>query len=88
MHWQNASPDNRLPAQERPPRVKVPRLTSIAAVRRELGRQYGMHLRGEIGNKALVARVRTLVEVRACFLVGEYDQRLRAVEQKLENRSA
>jgi len=65
-----------------PKKVRVPRLTSIATVRREIGRQYGMHLRGEIGNKCLHVRVFALKSLRDSFVADDQEQRLRALEER------
>lgn len=76
------NPDNAVgDSNSPPPRVRVPRLTSIAAVRRELCRQYASHLRGEIGNKTLHVRVFALKAVRDSFVADDLEQRLRALEQ-------
>lgn len=77
--------DNAVGAQNAPPpevKVRVPRLTSIAAVRRELGRQYGQHLRGAIGNKTLHVRVFALKAMREAFVAEDIEARLRALEQR------
>lgn len=64
-----------------PPLLKVPRLTSIAAVRREICRQYVANLRGEVGNKTLHVRVFALKVVRDSFIADDLEQRIRALEK-------
>ena len=79
----NPNPDNGIAGAPKPPRVRIPRLTSIAAVRRELGRQYGCHLRKEIGNKCLDTRVRALRAITESFVAYEQEVRLRALEERV-----
>lgn len=65
------------------PRVRLPRLTSLANVRREMGRQYHAHLKGEIGNKVLDVRVRALRAISESFIGDELERRLKNLEERI-----
>jgi hypothetical protein len=64
-------------------RIKVPRLTSIAAVRKEMARQYGQQLRGEIDSQTLTRRIYALSAIREAFRDDEVERRLAAIEERL-----
>jgi hypothetical protein len=80
---ENPNAEKGIDDSAKPPRVRIPRLTSIAAVRRELGRQYACHLRKEIGNKCLDTRVRALRAITESFVAYDQEQRLRALEERV-----
>lgn len=63
------------------PRVRVPRLTSLAAVRREMARQYGLQLRGEVDSQVLTRRIYALSAIREAFREDELERRLAAMEK-------
>ena len=62
--------------------VRIPRLTSIANVRREMSRQYACNLRGEVGNKTLDVRIRALRAITESFVAHEFEDRLKQLEQR------
>lgn len=80
---ENSSQNATLGDSAKSPSVRIPRLTSIAAVRRELGRQYACHLRGEVGNKSLDTRVRCLRAITESFVAYEQEARLLALEERV-----
>ena len=84
VQLKNSKQDSEVGDSSAPPtkKVRIPRLTGIPAVRREIGRQYGMHLRGEIGNKTLHVRVFALKSLRDSFVADDQEQRLRALEER------
>lgn len=81
MDRESLNSDSELDAPSPPPgRVRVPRLTTVASVRKELGRQYGEHLRGNITNKCLAVRVAALRAVRESLVEDDLVARLMALE--------
>jgi hypothetical protein len=88
MQERKPKSDNAVGAENAPPapKVRVPRLTSLATVRRELNRQYGEHLRGMIGNKTLHVRVFALKAIRDTFVATEIEERLRKLEHAHQER--
>lgn len=83
MDRESLNSDSNLDAPTPPPgRVRVPRLTTVASVRKELGRQYGEHLRGHISNKCLAVRVAALRAVRESLVEDDFVARLVALEMR------
>lgn len=79
----NSNAGEQLPAPP-PTRVRVPRLTNLGAVRREISRQYGQNLRGEISDNTLTKRVYALNALREAFRDDEVERRLAAIEERFK----
>lgn len=72
-----------LPAATPSSKVRVPRLTNIAKVRKEMSRQYAEQLRGKIDTQTLTRRIYALVAIREAFRDDEVERRLAVIEERL-----
>lgn len=76
------NPDKPLGDSARPPKVRHVRLNSVAAVRREMAKQYNQHLRGDVSTKKLACRVTALRAITDSFVAHEQEKRLAVLEDQ------
>ena len=74
MSAEIAGATNDLPETPRPRSVRVPRLTSIARVRREMNRLYGAWLVGQVADRGLGRGIYALAEIRQTLRDDELER--------------